>query len=130
MTNVVRGAALESNLMIRPTLKWALGLLATAVVLPLLSLLLAGYLRSREHVPQGAAGEGGVVFDAVALSTLLWIAALVLYLVSWFRDSGPLTVRRAIEVSLFCLCLFELWWFCTYILLLWEVLSRWQGTPS
>jgi len=117
--------------MIRPMGKWALALLAAAVALPFLGIelfRLAGYL-TKPELFQGP-GATGIVFDAVAFGTLLWIAALILYFVSWFKESGPVTVRRAIEVSLFCLCLFELWWFSTYVLLIWEILSRWRGTPS
>jgi hypothetical protein len=94
---------------------------AAAIALPFLGLKI--YTRHFELVnQQGGLFDGqssiGIVFIAVGFGALLGMAALVLYLASWPKKSSAFTYLRAFEIFVFCMWLYELWWFAKHELLL------------
>ena len=86
----------------RRSVLWLLG---AAILLPILSLCLVwleiDMNRQRGLSFEGKGAIGGLLF-AGGLSALLWVMALFLYVVSWFRDAGASWFRRIIETALFC----------------------------
>ena len=67
-------------------------------------------MASRRGLPIEGKGLVAGLLLVASLSGLFWVAALVLYVASWLKEPGPFAVRSGIEVSLFCVWLYGVWW--------------------